>query len=73
MSGKPDLIAQREDGSEAVIIDAKTGQESPSHAVQVMIYLYAIPRALEQYRNLKPQRAGPSTSEGQATSIDAGV
>ena len=53
MSGKPDLIAQREDGSEAVIIDAKTGHESASHVVQVMIYLYAIPRALERYRTLK--------------------
>ena len=53
LAGRPDLITQREDGSEAVIIDAKTGHESPSHIVQVMIYLYAIPRALEQYRNLK--------------------
>ena len=31
----------------------KTGQESTSHVVQVMIYLYAIPRALERYRTLK--------------------
>ena len=31
----------------------KTGQESASHVVQVMIYLYAIPRALERYRTLK--------------------
>ena len=53
LAGRPDLITQREDGSEAVIIDAKTGHESPSHIVQVMIYLYAIPRALEQYRSLK--------------------
>ena len=53
MSGKPDLIAQRDD--EAVIVDAKTGQESPSHSVQVMIYLYAVPKALEKYRNLKPR------------------
>ena len=53
LAGKPDLIAQREGGSEAVIIDAKTGHERPSHIAQVMIYLYAIPRALEQYRNVK--------------------
>ena len=51
LSGKPDLIAHRDD--EAVIVDAKTGQESPSHAVQLMIYLYAVPRALERYRNTK--------------------
>ena len=51
LSGKPDIIAHRD--NEAVIVDAKTGHESPSHAVQVMIYLYAIPRALERYRNAR--------------------
>ena len=51
LAGRPDIIAHRED--EAVIVDAKTGQEGPSHAVQVMIYLYAVPRALERYRNAK--------------------
>ena len=51
LSGKPDLIARRED--DAAIVDTKTGQESPSHSVQVMIYLYAVPRALEKYRNAK--------------------
>ncbi len=55
MAGKPDLIAQREDGDEAVIVGEKTGQESASHIVQVMIYLYAVPKALEKYRNLKPK------------------
>ena len=38
---------------EAVIVDAKTGQEGPSHAVQVMIYMYAVPTALERYRKAK--------------------
>ena len=51
LAGRPDLIARREDN--AVVVDAKTGHDSPSHAVQVMIYLYAIPRALERYRNLE--------------------
>ena len=51
LSGKPDLIAHRDD--HAVIVDAKTGHDSPSHAVQVMIYLYAVPRALERYRNTR--------------------
>ena len=55
LAGKPDLIAQREDGDEAVIVGEKTGQESASHIVQVMIYLYAVPKALEKYRNLKPK------------------
>ena len=51
LAGKPDLIAHRE--TEAVIVDAKTGHDSPSHIVQVMIYLYAVPKAIEQYRNAK--------------------
>ena len=51
MSGKSDLIARRVD--DVAIVDAKTGHDSPSHVVQVMIYLYALPRALERYRGAK--------------------
>ena len=51
LAGQPDLITQRD--GQAVIVDVKTGQDSASHVVQVMIYLYAIPRALERYRTLK--------------------
>ena len=51
LAGKPDLIAVK--NSEAVIIDAKTGRTSPHHAVQVMIYQYAVPKALEQYRGVE--------------------
>ena len=53
LAGRPDLVARQDD--EAVIVGTKTGQENPSHVVQVMIYLYAVPRALEKYRNLKPK------------------
>ena len=60
LAGQPDLITQRD--GQAVIVDVKTGQDSPSHVVQVMIYLYAIPRALERYRTLKLR--------GQATYLD---
>ena len=62
LSGKPDLIVRREDGDEAVIIDGKTGHESPSHIVQVMIYLYAIPRALEPYRNVNSVAKSPTAT-----------
>ena len=51
LSGKPDLIARRED--DVAFVDAKAGHESPSHAVQLMIYLYAVPKALEKYRNAR--------------------
>ena len=60
LAGKPDLITQRD--GQAVIVDVKNGQDSPSHVVQVIIYLYAIPRALERYRTLKLR--------GQATYLD---
>jgi len=51
LAGRPDIIAHREDNG--VIVDAKTGHESPSHVVQVMIYLYAVPKALRRYRETK--------------------
>ena len=50
LAGKPDLVAQRRDG--ATVIDAKSGRPSPHHAIQVMVYMYALPRALERYRGL---------------------
>lgn len=50
LGGKPDLITVA-DGV-GTIVDAKTGQPSPSHHVQVMLYMYAIPKALHQYKNI---------------------
>ena len=54
LGGKPNLIAR---SAAAVIVDAKTGQ-GPSHAVKVMIYLYAVPMALERYKKSEAQGAG---------------
>ena len=48
IAGKPDLIAER--NHEVVIIDVKTGRVSPAHRAQVMIYQYAVPKVLEQFR-----------------------
>ena len=44
LAGKPDLIAKK--GADVVVGDTKTGQPHPSHIVQVLIYMYALPRAL---------------------------
>lgn len=44
LAGKPDLIAVKENG--LVVIDAKTGRPNPAHSAQVMIYQYAVPKAL---------------------------
>ena len=51
LAGKPDLIAVK--NADAVVIDAKTGRPNPHHAVQVMIYQYAVPLALAQYQGIQ--------------------
>ena len=51
LAGRPDLIVVR--GNDALIIDIKAGREQPSHYVQIMIYMYALPRALQQYQYTK--------------------
>ncbi len=43
IGGKPDVIAVHPDGR-TVIYDAKTGQESASHIVQVQLYMYLLPK-----------------------------
>ncbi len=49
LSGMPDLIAV--DGEKGAIYDIKTGQPRPSHQAQVLLYMYAIPLAFEEWRN----------------------
>lgn len=51
LGGKPDLITRL--GDNGTIYDVKTGKPSPAHSVQVMVYMYAIPRALHQYKGVK--------------------
>lgn len=50
LGGKPDLVAISD--SRATVLDVKTGPPSSAHGVQVMIYMYALPRALPQYRGV---------------------
>ena len=50
LGGKPDLIARG--GNAGTIIDVKTGRPSPSHVVQVLAYMYAVPRAMGQHRGV---------------------
>ena len=51
LAGRPDLIVVR--NHDALIIDIKAGQQQRSHFVQIMIYMYALPRALPQYQYAK--------------------
>ena len=50
LAGKPDLIIKKENNG--VVVDIKTGRPFPSHSVQVMLYMYAIPRSLGQHRGV---------------------
>ena len=50
LAGKPDLIALNP--ATGRILDVKTGKPSPSHIAQVLIYMYAVPKGLPQYRGI---------------------
>ena len=51
LGGKPDLITVS--GDRGLIIDTKTGKPLASHHVQVMLYMYGVPRGLQRYRGVK--------------------
>ncbi len=51
LAGRPDLVVL--DDHDATIIDVKIGREQPWHRVQVMIYQYALPLAIERYRDVR--------------------
>ena len=51
LSGKPDLLVLQND--RILVVDTKTGQQQPWHKFQLMIYMYALPRALPEYRDAK--------------------
>ena len=51
LASRPDLLVVH--GGDVLIIDVKTGQERPSHTAQLMIYMYALPKALQQYREAR--------------------
>ena len=36
-----------------MIIDAKTGRPNPAHSAQVLIYMYAVPKALPEYNGME--------------------
>jgi hypothetical protein len=50
LGGKPDLIGLNGTGT---ICDIKTGQPKPSDHAQVLIYMWAVPRALPRYQGMR--------------------
>ena len=69
LGGRPDLVVL--DERDATIIDVKTGREQPWHVVQVMIYMYAVPKALERYKQAK--LSGQVTYRDHTVRIPAGA
>ena len=51
LAGKPDLIAVK--GNDLVIADAKTGRPNPAHSIQILTYMYAVPRAKPEFRGME--------------------
>ena len=51
LAGKPDLVALKD--KTAWVIDVKTKSMKVSHRAQVMLYMWALPQALPQYRGVK--------------------
>ena len=51
LAGKPDLLVLNK--NRILVIDFKTGQELPWHKFQVMTYMYALPKAMPEYRDFK--------------------
>jgi len=50
LSGKPDIVAVS--GNKGLVIDVKAAKVSDSHVAQVMIYMYALPLALPQFKDV---------------------
>ena len=50
LSGIPDLIGLS--GSTGVVVDVKTGQPSPSHSTQVLMYMYALEKHDSRFKDV---------------------
>ena len=51
LAGKPDLLVLSND--HVLVTDVKTGAERPWHRYQLMIYMYALPRAMPEFRDAR--------------------
>ena len=53
ISGRPDLVASRDD--ETIIVDVKAAKPNPSHEIQVMLYMAWLPLADRRYQDSRLQ------------------
>ena len=50
LSGRPDVIATK--GGDCIVIDFPEGEPTRSHALQVMIHIYALSMAVERFQGM---------------------
>lgn len=55
LAGKPDIVVTNPQKNLVTVIDVKSGKPSPSHGVQVLLYMYALPLALPRYKDMTMQ------------------
>ena len=53
ISGRPDLVASRDE--ETIIVDVKAAKPNPSHEIQVMLYMAWLPLADRRYQDIRLQ------------------
>ena len=53
LSGSPDVIATK--GDDCIVIDFPKGEPNSSHQLQVMIHIYAPPRAVGRFQGMSPR------------------
>lgn len=76
VGGKPDLLAVK--GDRLLVVDGKTGRERESDVWQVLIYLFAVPKAIAQENDRRlphlrrpvPQSVEGEVYYGSASTID---
>ncbi len=69
LSGMPDLVSLRD--GEVVVHDVKSGQAHAYHAIQVMLYMWALPLARKEYSGVPIK--GRVVYQDQAVDIAASV
>ena len=78
LSGIPDLLAVKD--TDVVVMDVKTGQPSPTHAIQVMTYMYAVSKSNVVLLNHSIKLTGlfnafflPVQNKGKSATIAASI
>jgi hypothetical protein len=67
LAGKPDIVATRD--GEALVWDGKTGQQKHADNVQVLLYIFALPKIRPELRGV-PIRGEVGYRSGEPVAVD---